>query len=292
VNGTRLLATDDEFRDCAPIAAERLLAPLADVLKPGRNVVAVYARRTGAGQSVDVAIEDARLLASVAGKPDAPSGSERFAAQLTFDKNATYALRARLHVRPPPKAGTDEAGRATAEPVAESLLESPPLEVRIREALDPELLSYAQDPGRNLIAQVGAIASASSAFDGNWLASFAVDNLASRGWLATDEDRHPSLAIELNKPVRADTILVTPIQMRGCEAERQTFRVRRIELQVDQGRGGTFEITMPDDFRKGVVRLPKVAVVRRLDLKIVDAIGVQPPKSALGLGEVELQLRK
>ena len=280
VNGTRVYAGDAEFADYTTVPTE---VPLAGVLTAGRNLLAVYARRRGIGQSIDVAITDDRLLATAAGNPEKPYGAQRCAAQLTFEQNGAYPIRARVHLKKPAPPG-EEGG--------ETIVESAPLTIPIHEAPDPELVEYGSDPARNLIALAGATTSATSSFDANWLSNFAVDNRASHGWLSTDTDRRPALTIELKKPVRADRILITPIQMRGADPDRTTFRVRRVEVLVDQGRGGTFEITLPDDFRKGVALLPKPMVVRRLDVRILDATGVHPTKSALGLGEVELQLRK
>ena len=281
LNGTRLFSSSDLFPDYAAVTTQ---AALEQLLRPGRNVLALQARRPGPRPALDVAIVDERVLESVAGIPDAASGPERFAARLSFEKNGVYELRARVHVRPPP---VDESD---GEP--EVVLESAPLFVPIREALDPELLGYARDPARNLIAQAGATATATSMFDANWAPARAIDNFAGRGWLSSDRDRIPSLTIELSKPVRADTVLLTPIQMRGADPDRGKFRVRRVEVQVDQGRGGTFEVVLPEEWRKGVLRLPRAAVVRRLDVKLVDATGVHPGKPALGLGEVELQLNR
>jgi DNA (cytosine-5)-methyltransferase 1 len=281
LNGTPLFASDEEFHESTPVAT---LAPLKSLLADGRNVIAVHARRTGVGQSVDVSIADERVLATVNGDAAAPCGVERYPARVIFDRCGTWSIRARVHVRPPGVA-------AGATPIDE-LLTSAALTVPIREAVDPELLSYASDPSRNLIAQVGANAAASSSFDGNWLPKKAVDGLTSSGWLSTDADARPSLTIQLDKPVRADTILVSPLDMRFFPDPERHFRVRRVEVQVDQGKGGVFEITMPEDFRKGVARLPKPIVMRRLDVRILDASEVHPSKAALGLGEVELQLSR
>jgi hypothetical protein len=291
LNGTPIYATSEAHDAGDELAAVTPLAPLEVVLQPGRNVLAVRARRIGAGQSLDVAIEDEKLLASVPGDASVPCGTERFAAQVSFERAGRFPLRARVHVRPPPKEG-DAGGADAASASGDVLLESAPLTIPIRDALDAELLAYAKDPGRNLIATAGASATATSAFDSNWLPQRTIDGYAGRGWLSSDADPRPTLTIELQRPVRADTVLVTPIQMRGADPERANFRVRRVEVLVDQGRGGSFELPMPEDFRKGIVRLPKVLVVRRLDLRILDVTGATVGKPAAGLGEVELELRK
>src|SRR6185369_14320378 len=277
------------FAEYSPVATN---APLASLLHPGTNVVAVYCRRDGPGQSVDVALADQRVLARVEGKPDGASRSERWPAQISFEKNGTYVVRARAHVRPPP---ADEGAAAPAQggapPPTDVLVESAPLTVRIREAPDPELLSFAQDPARNLVAQVGATVTASSFRDAGWAPQLAADNFQSRGWLSADGDPRPVLALALNKPVRADAVLISPLGDWVKQiAPDFAPRVRRVEVAVDGGKGGTFELVLPDDGRKGVLRWPRPMVIRRLDVRVLDAEGGAQRKGGVGLAEVELQL--
>lgn len=282
LNGTRVFSGDGDYPD---YAAVQPLQPLKDLLKTGRNVVAVRCRRNGAGQSVDVAIADQKVLAHVDGRPEIASPGERWPAQFSFEKNGVYVVRARIRVRPPPD---EKGGDPPDEPI-----ESAPLTVTIREAPDPELLSYAQDPGRNLVAQVGAAVTASSFRDSGWSPALAADNFQSRGWLSADGDPRPALALTLNKPVRADTVLVSPLGEWVRQSDPNlAARVRRVEVAIDQGKGGTFEIVMPDNGRKGVLRLPRPMVIRRLDLRILDAEGGATRKNGAGLAEVELQIRK
>ena len=281
INGTRAWSGDDEFAEYSPVATN---APLASLLHPGTNVVAVYCRRDGPGQSVDVALADQRVLARVEGRPDGASRAERWPAQINFEKNGTYVVRARAHVRPPPAA----EGEA---PPAEVLVESVLFTVRIREASDPELFSFAQDSARNLVAQVGATVTASSFRDAGWAPHLAADNFQSRGWLSADGDLRPVLALALAKPVRADAVLVSPLGDWVKQiAPDFAPRVRRVEVAVDGGKGGTFELVLPDDGRKGVLRWPRPMVVRRLDVRVLDAEGGTQRKGGVGLAEVELQL--
>ena len=282
LNGTKVFAGDDEFQDYAAVVTP---APIGRLLKTGRNVVAVSCRRSGAGQSVDVAIADQRVLAHVDGHPEVASASERWPAQFSFDRNGVYVVRARVRVRSPP----DEGGRDPPD----LLIESAPLTVTIREAPDPELLSFAQDPGRNLVAQVGATVTASSFRDAGWSPAFVADNFQSRGWLSADGDPRPALAVTLNKPVRADTLLVSPLGEWVRQSDPNlAARVRRVEVVIDAGKGGNYEIVLPDNGRKGVLRLPRPMVIRRVDLRILDAEGGATRKNGAGLAEVELQIRK
>jgi len=67
-------------------------------------------------------------------------------------------------------------------------------------------------------------------------------------------------------------------------------RMRRMEMAIDNGKDGTFELVLPDDGRKGVLRWPRPMVVRRLDVRVLDAEGGTQRKGGVGLAEVELQL--
>lgn len=279
LNGTRLFHGRDALAPYTPVPTE---VPLAPLLRTGRNVLAIHLRRGATFSGVDVALLDQRVLAVVAGAADRPAGPERFATQFTFDRNGSYPIRALVRLAAPPEKG----------PPAEALFSSPLVTVPIRRAPDPELLRYAGDAGRNLLGPGNAVATASSQFSGDFAPALAVDNLASRGWLCADGDQRPTLTLELKKPMRADTLLITPIQQRLFEIDRQGWRVRRLEVALDRGKGGTFEVVLPRDGRKGEVRLPRVQVVRRIDVRVVDCSDRPAAKSAVGIAEVELQLRK
>ena len=279
LNGTRLYHGRDAVAPYTPVPTE---VPPALLLRTGRNVLAIHLRRGSTFAGVDAALIDQRVLATVAGDPSRPAGPERFATQISFDRNGSYPIRALVRLAAPPERG----------PPAEARFSSPLVTVPIRRAQDPELLSYAEDAGRNLLGPANASATASSQFSGDFTPALAVDNLASRGWLSADGDRRPSLTVELKKPVRADTLLITPIQQRNFEVDRQAWRVRRVEVALDRGKGGTFELVLPVDGRKGVIRLPRVQVVRRIDVRVLDCSDLPAAKSAVGVAEVELQLRK
>ena len=277
VNGTLAWRGDAPLPAGSPVPT---LRPLGELLLAGPNVVALRATRGAGVAAFDVAIVDQTLLARVAGDPTRPAGVERFATQVEFPRNGTVQVRALVRIAAPPD----------KQPPEQLLLGSNELVIPIREARDPELLGYAGDAGRNLLGPNGANASASSRFTPDFEPVFALDNLTCRGWLAADGDQKPVLTIELRKPQRADTVVIAPLQQRHFEAERQGWKVRRVEVSIDRGKGGTYEVLLPADGRKGVLRLPKVTVVRRLDVRILDTAARPTGKSAVGLGEVELQL--
>ena len=218
-----------------------------------------------------------KTLATVEKDGQQPCGRERFAAQCSFPKPGAYKIRARMTYLGPPAAG---GGAPT-----EGTLESDALEVTIREALDPELLQYARDPARNLLAGQKVAASASSQLNNDWQPAHACDGLQCRGWACDDHDAAPKLELELEKPVRATTVLLTPAKI----GDAYGSAITRVAVTLN-GKGPPLEVDVATggERRKIRITLPQPQVVRRLEVKIVGVnLGAKPEK-AVGFAEVEL----
>jgi len=222
-----------------------------------------------------------KTLATVEKDEKQPCGRERFAAQCSFPKPGAYKVRARMtYVEPPDGAGASPR---------EATLVSDPLEVTIREALDPELLQYARDPARNLLSGQKVTATASSTINNDWKPDFACDGLQCRGWACDNKDAAPKLDLELEKPVRATTVLLTPAKIGDAYGSRitrvaVTLNGKGPPLEVDVAKGG--------ERRKIRIALPQPQVVRRLEVKITGVDLCAKPEKAVGFAEVELQSDK
>ena len=277
LNGRPLLEATTTTLGYEPFETD---APLASLLRPGRNVLAVHLADARPGQVFDLGLWDRGLIAALPGDPERPAGLARFAAQHSFDAPGDYEITARVRVRIPSE---------DRWAVETRVLESEPLTVRIEDAVDPELLSYASDPGRNLLARAGVRATASSQL-GGWPATHAVDNLQCRAWLADDGDREPTLSLYPNRTLRADTLLLSHARADRDDAERST-RIQRVEVTLNsKGPVGIVDM-VPDDWKKTVWSFPKPVNVRRVQLRVLETSGGHPTKSAVGFAEVELQLR-
>lgn len=226
------------------------------------------------------------VIATVERDGAQPCGKERFAAQYSFPMPGTYRIVARMTVvAPPDLEGSPPRIVAGSEP-HDVVVTSPPVDVKIEEALDPELLQYARDPARNLLSGQKVTASASSVLNGDWQAAFACDNLQARGWACDNKDAAPALKIELEKPVRATTILLTPAKI----GEKYDSRITKLSITLN-AKGPAIDVDVPEtpDRRKVRVRLPQPQVIRRLDVKVTGIALCTNVEKAVGLAEVELQ---
>jgi len=215
-------------------------------------------------------------IARVERDPGQPCGHERFGAQHSFALPGRYSIFARARVLAPP--ATEGA------PAGEVVLESPLLEVKIDEATDPELLQYARDPARNLLLGQKLAISASSILNDGWKGEFVANGLVSRGWAGGDQDPRPSISIELEKPVRANLVLVTPAVI----SPDRPSRVTTLGVTFN-GRGPPIALPIdPAPNRKTRLRLPQVLVVRRIDLAVTGVSAAEAPLKSVGLAEVEL----
>lgn len=253
---------------------------LVSNLREGENLLALQVLRSGGQQTFDARLLDDDLLAVVPGDPGRASRSNRFPSQIKFDRAGEHPLRARVHVLVP-----DEREAMV------DVLESRPFTVNIQEVLDPEMLSYASDASRNLLGDISVTTTASSTLSDGWKPELAVDNLHFGGWLSSDADPHPTLRLDLDVPVRANTILLSHTRQDRGDASRTT-RAKIIEVTFN-GRGPTYTIEMiPDDLRKTVFQIPKPLRIQRIEFKVLERANENEQKRAVGFAEVELQTQR
>jgi len=278
VNGEPLYRGDDRDAGYRTLAEG---AALARLVEPGRNVLAARVVRTGPGQVVDVELLDRPILAAVPGDPSEPCGAQRFAAKLDFERPGTCEILTRVHV----VVKDERTGR-----VEPRVLEAPPMDVFVELGFDRDLLTYAGDAARDVVPAPGTEVVGSSELEG-WEAALAVDRLLARGWLCADDDPRPSLTLRFERPVRANTLLLTHAPASRLGAER-TARARRVAVRFD-GKGTAYEIELvPDDGRKTIWSFPKTWKLRSLEITVLDRTQGPPELGAVGFAEVELQLRK
>jgi hypothetical protein len=207
-----------------------------------------------------------------------PSGRERFGGQYSFGMPGKYTLFARAHLLGPP----DQPGG----PASDVVLESPKLEVKIDEASDADLLSYARDASRNLLLNQRLTVTASSTINEWWDVKYLANGLLSRGWASADKDPKPKLTIELEKPVRANVLLVTNAKV----SDDRPSRITKL-LVTFNGKAPPLELTMdPSPLRKSRLKLAQPIVVRRIDLEVAEVTAADAPMASVGIAELELQI--
>lgn len=226
--------------------------------------------------------DDGKVVATIARDPGQPCGKERFGGQHKFELPGQYSLLARLTLMAPAYGDS---------PAAEQVLESSMLTVEVTEVQDPVVLEYSRDPRKNLLAQQKPTVTASSQWDDYWAATRAVDGLLAHGWCAKGEDQKPKLLIELEKAVRANVLLLTPLRV-------GTDRPWPAKVKVTfNGKAPAHELVFEPPAgerakRKVRLALPLPIVVRKIELEVIAFSDGAPQPAGCGFAEVELKLEQ
>ena len=268
INGEPALELDVETRGFETLLDGK---DLVRALRPGRNVIAAHVRNGAEARAFDLALRDARCLARVAGDPERPAGHQRFAARVSFAWPGPHVVRARVHV-------VDEAGGDTR------VFESSPLKVTIEGALPPEMLAYASDAGRSVLADGVEAVSASSALE-NWPPQHLLDGKQQRGWLCAPGDPTPSFHVELDRPARADTLLLSPLRP---DRSREGASPARVAVVVN-GKGAPLVAEVSaHPLQKTRVDLGDDLKVRTIEVRVLERRGGGRSLPSVGFAEVEL----
>ena len=222
-------------------------------------------------------MKGAEVIETVGWDAKEPSGRNPFAARHTFAHPGARWIRVRVTVALH-ALDAEEAGKT------QQLL-SDPVRVTTWDVVG-EYLAYGDAASHNLlITRSTSAATASSEYGGIWRAVRAFDGLQSVGWLTKDNDAEPWIRIDLDRPVRFDTLVLSHTR----SASKRKSRIRKVKVTINRRNVlGVIDMVM-DDRRKTVWPLPKPKNVRSIRLDVLET-QVQGLKG-VGFAEVELQLR-
>jgi len=231
---------------------------------------------------------DGAPIETVQGDPARPAGDERFAARHEFERSGRYSISAQVQVTAPPSRTADGRERAAHLRV----LEAPPFAVEIGAVTPQWMLDDARAPGLNLLPAAGARVEASSTWrrGPSVAAGAAVDNLCGTCWLADPDDERPTLTIRLSRATRADTVLLSHARSRPFEPGAYARAVAAL-VSID-GEPAQRVALCPDERRKAVLRLPRPRAIQTLEIALPWRVPGAGGQCAVGLSEVELQLRR
>ncbi|QDU66913.1 hypothetical protein [Engelhardtia mirabilis] len=226
---------------------------------------------------VDSAGQVLEVLERVDGVADRDALLVRFPVELRFRDRGDHRVRV-----------TVEALLADGERVA---LRSKPVTLHTDFVDRPELLDYARDSGDNLLARAERRTQVSSELGGQWNASKATDGLQAKGWISADDDSRPSIKIELEEPVRADTLLLSRAHEPWSAAPWRTGRVAAVTITLNGDT--TFEVELiDDDWTKTQVDLGRRRRIKEIEIRVREVTGVHPDHpdyAGVGFGEIELR---
>lgn len=162
------------------------------------------------------------------------------------------------------------------------------------EVLEPWMEDAATAVTRNLLREVECSASVSSARDGS-RAEFALDAQSSTRWMAEAADESPWFELELERPVRADTLVLGGPAVTGHQAG-EFDRPTRLAVYLD-GQRKPLEVELgelpfgPSGIAPLAIEFDKPRKVRRVRVEI---LGRQPgtvASAGFGFSEIGLELR-
>ena len=223
-------------------------------------------------------------VARLAGSSDEPVQHERFAHRQELSLPGVHGVSAEVHILRPPS--VDRHGRSL--PATVRVLRSETLEVNVEHACAEWMLENARDRSRNLVPGAWPTAFSSSTLRGH-PPGLVTDNLQGTSWLAARDDPRPSLRLEFDQAVEANLIVVGHARQTPHVPSRWA---RALEVEITINGTQHHRLRMhADEQRKARLELPQAVKIETLEFVIPMAAPGSNGERAVGLAEVELQLR-
>lgn len=224
-------------------------------------------------------LEGDRVLGQLAADPTkAWNGIDTFLYRCSALSHGTHTIRARV-VAVDPEAPPGEVQKTVT-------IESRPMEVRIRDVIEPwmESLAEMQQDNRMKGAEFEVTASSNEKE-----AKKAADGLTHTRWLCAKEDDDPTLTFEFGDSVKARRLILTqPLQKR--EDIERVGLIRQVEVSFNKDKRPSKVDMHPNPLAPTVYELPRSRSVRMMTLKVTSRGG--KPGLPVGFAEVVLEGRR
>jgi len=217
-----------------------------------------------------------RLLASLDLDDSRPVSDGRFAVQHVFERPGSYAVVAALHV--------------LLRIGDEVVLRSPPLTVVASQAANPDLGRYAHDPAADLLLS-GRVKATASSHAEHLPPHRAVDGRTASGWRSDDADHMPAIRLELSKPVKCDTLLLTHLADLAATVPSHAGRPLEVEVAINGSKRPLRVELRPSDWEKTLIDLGAGQRVKELEIRVLRSSPGVDGRDGVGFGEIELQRR-
>jgi len=246
------------------------------------GVVARYTEQGGLVEGLRVSevryLLDGQVVTKQVGDINEAWNGQRYAVQQAIPGGGSHEVAVEVDVLRP-------AGEALEGESAVVTLRSRPLKIRTEGVLLPWMREYAQAGPRGLFANARVTARESSRLSDRWGGAEAVDGIQFSAWITKENDKDPTLTLEFARPVRANTLLLSPIDSSEFNAKRYA-RPTKVELWVNKEREPRVVELLDSLDRKTQVALGKTMSIRRLVLRVVETRRGQSGLST-GFAEVE-----
>jgi hypothetical protein len=225
---------------------------------------------------------DGKQVAEVAGNPKKPWTNEKYLIEHEFKSTGKHRVSARVLL---------VASDAPAEETHPSMtIYASGFDVQVDSILDDWMIDAASARTRNLLTGQSVAVTSSSNANGNEVARKACDGYEATRWLCAASDTRPRLTLELQKSIKANTIVIG--QAFNKPASGGMFdRITEVEIKLNNEKPFRAQLDV-NDFKPSAIPLPKTAAISKIDLVVVSRVknGSQP--GVAGISEIALEMRK
>lgn len=227
---------------------------------------------------------DGKVVAEVKGKPaKAWDIKDKYEAEAKIADRGKHTLSAKVYVVRP------EAPKDAKEPV--DALEAKPASFELSVMEEPWRKRQAMARRLNLLHGVKVTAKGSTSESGGkeitWDGAKAFDGLQSSYWCCKDNDKAPTLKVDIKEAVNAKTITIGQLNRRLADANGNAFdRIKKIRLTINSM--PPVEVMLdPDDMAPTYYKLERTMGIQKLEIAILDR---EPGKAKGKAGFTEIGL--
>lgn len=251
-----------------------------------KNIVEQHGWKNVAARGLHVAkvdyLIDGKVVASVNADASKAWNADKYSVRHEFTRSGKHRIAVRVHVMLEPAVAGGDPGALE--------LSSEEVDVSIEELADAHLLEQAAAGVRNLVRKAETKAQASTQA-GDGPASAACDARESSCWTALPEDKQPWISFDFEKPLRSNQVALS-----GLGGRRGTLgewdRATRVELRINRANEAIAVTLAEDELVKTLVDLPRVGMVRSLEVRILERVTGSKYPGRVGFAEVELYFQQ
>ncbi|MFN0205815.1 MAG: hypothetical protein ACKVS6_05825 [Planctomycetota bacterium] len=222
------------------------------------------------------------VAGEVLGNPAKPWRDERFAFDYEFKKPGMHKISARVLVVPNDAPAGEKNGTVS--------LFASGFDMNVDAVLEDWMLDAATARGRNLLIGNSVTTTASTNLNGNETAARASDGYDCTRWLCAPSDAKPRLTLELQKTIKANTIVFGQAFNKPASAGFYD-KITEVEIKINSDK--PFKAPLdPDDTKPTAIALPKTYAIFKIEITITARTKSGSQPGVAGFSEVALEMRK
>ncbi len=213
-------------------------------------------------------------------EPGKPMNRRRFAWSGTFDAPGVWQVLVEMDIVPLDGELEDSDTWMTLRSVA--------ADIPFQLCWVPRMEEYANSP-RNLLADMELTCTASSVINEKWAASYSCDQFQATGWMSADDDPLPSIQVELDASIRANTMILSHAFNVPHPDHTRSARIKRLRYRLNGSNRWSEAIMVDNDWQKTSIDLGKVLKIKSFEIEVLEVFPGDEGLAAVGFNEIELQ---